>query len=235
MLRTRSECLENPLNIQFPSAAVFALLACFVAQSAVAQTRYISDELDINVRTGKTSKHRIVSVLSSGTKVTIIEQDDSGWSQVRMPNGKEGWVLTRYLSSQPVARDQLASMQRASKQKDKQLLRMQEKLDNLTRDRSELQQEKARLEAENAALEGQFNDISATAARTLEINDANRSLEVQVSELVTERDKLTYEINYHRDRRDHMIIGGLICGAGILIGLILPRLGRKKSGWGGGF
>lgn len=202
---------------------------------ASAESRYISDQLEINVRTGKTPKHRIVSVLKSGSKVTIIEQDDSGWSQIRMANGKEGWVLTRYLSRQPVARAQLAAMQREIKAKDKNLLRMQEKLDNITRERSELQQERATLEAENASLEGQLKDISGTAARTLQINALNRDLEDQVANLGADRDKLQFELDYHKARRDHLIVGGMICGVGILIGLILPRLGRRKNSWGSDF
>lgn len=75
-------------------------------------TRYISDETAITLREGKGMSAPVAALLKSGTKVELIEEDAaSGYARVRVGPGREGWVLARYLSNEPAARERLAAMQ----------------------------------------------------------------------------------------------------------------------------
>ena len=84
-------------------------LVLILAPTAYADTvRYVSDSLEIQLRSGKTFKHAILKTLPSGVQVTVTQADADGYSRVRTRDGVEGWILTRYLSSVPSARDRLA-------------------------------------------------------------------------------------------------------------------------------
>jgi SH3 domain protein len=91
---------------------VLCLLA-FAATAADAQTRYVSDRLEVTLRTGTSTQHSIVRMLPSGTRLEVLETEPaSGYARVRTADGVEGWVLSRYLMDQPAAREQLAAANR---------------------------------------------------------------------------------------------------------------------------
>lgn len=65
--------------------------------SGEAQTVYVSDEFEITLRTGPGNDHKIISMPKSGNAMEILQKGEE-WSRVRLPDGKEGWVLSRYIS-----------------------------------------------------------------------------------------------------------------------------------------
>ena len=92
-----------------------SILSLFILLTGTvqAETRYVSDRLEITMRSGTSTSHGIVRMLRSGTPVEVLENDkDSGYSRVRISSGKEGWVLTRFLMSGPAARDRLADAEK---------------------------------------------------------------------------------------------------------------------------
>ena len=69
-----------------------------------AETLYISDIIKITVRTGPGINHKIIAMIKSGERVEVLkpeesEESEKDWSLVRITNGKEGWVLSRFLKS----------------------------------------------------------------------------------------------------------------------------------------
>ena len=72
-------------------------------------TRYVSDELEITMRSGQGVKFGIRKMLTSGAKLEVLETDPAGYSKVRTEQGVDGWVLSRYLSNTPSARDRIAA------------------------------------------------------------------------------------------------------------------------------
>ena len=92
------------------SIPIVLALVLGLVSTAMAETRYVSDRLEIQMRTGKGTQFRILRMLPSGTALEILEVDqENGYSRVRTPSGVEGWVLSRYLMARPAARDQVAS------------------------------------------------------------------------------------------------------------------------------
>ena len=79
---------------------------------ASAQTNYITDNVEIMMRSGPSSKNKIIKILESGDRVTIINNDvGNGHSEVKSSSGAIGYVLTRYLSETPSARNQVKRLQ----------------------------------------------------------------------------------------------------------------------------
>jgi len=71
--------------------------------AGIAETVYVSEDFEITMRTGPGSDRKIISLVQSGKALEILEKGEE-WSMVRDHNGKEGWVLNRYLTAnQPCA------------------------------------------------------------------------------------------------------------------------------------
>lgn len=54
----------------------------------------------LNVRSVASVKGKIVAVIDSGYKVTILESLNNGWRKVLLENGQVGYVNGHYLVSQ---------------------------------------------------------------------------------------------------------------------------------------
>ena len=64
-----------------------------------AETNYIINDIKVNVRTGAGTSYNIIAMINAGVPVELVEHGDE-WSQIRLQNKREGWVLTRFLTSQ---------------------------------------------------------------------------------------------------------------------------------------
>lgn len=93
----------------------FALVLCINAPRAedkLTDVRYISDETVITLRESKSLDAPVAGLLQAGTRVELLEKDTaSGFARVRTQPGREGWVLARYLVSEPGARERLAKVE----------------------------------------------------------------------------------------------------------------------------
>jgi SH3 domain protein len=77
------------------------------ASPAFAETQYVTDQYDFNLRAGQSNRYKIIRTLPSGTPLEIIRVDSkTGYAQVRTEDGTTGYILTRYLQQEPAARNQ---------------------------------------------------------------------------------------------------------------------------------
>ena len=68
------------------------LLVMLISGTALGQTRYVSDQLEVTLRTGPSTRNAIVRILTSGAQVEVLESDaESGYSRVQAGQS-EGWV-----------------------------------------------------------------------------------------------------------------------------------------------
>ena len=89
------------MPITRPTIVFFAsFLTLLLCVSAAAETLWVKPSSEITMRRGQGTDFKIVSVIRDGTPVEPLEQQDD-WTQIRTENGKQGWVLTRYLSDKP--------------------------------------------------------------------------------------------------------------------------------------
>lgn len=205
-----------------------AILAQLLVSTAVtAESRWVSDEFEITLRTGPSTSNAIQLMIGSGTELEVLEQDaESGYTRVRTPGGTEGWVLTRYLMSEPSAREQLQSLTRQLTTATTEGTSLNSQLAAV---RSEYQTAERRiktLEDENAQLAAELAEIKRTAANVLSINDQNKELRDQLNATEIQVDTLEHE---NRDlmsqtKRYWFMSGALVLVVGIILGLWLPRI-----------
>ena len=60
---------------------------------------YINDSMKITMRTGPATDRKIIALIAVGQEVEILKAEDE-WTMVRLSNGKEGWVISRFLTDQ---------------------------------------------------------------------------------------------------------------------------------------
>ncbi len=73
---------------------------CFLLLSTVAdaETLFIHEVMKVTLRTGQGTDHKILSMIESGQMVTVLEKGEE-WTNVRLPSGKEGSLLNRFLTT----------------------------------------------------------------------------------------------------------------------------------------
>lgn len=206
-----------------------------IALTAQAETRYASDELEIALRSGTSTQHRILRMVPSGTALQVLEHDEAtGYSRVRTPSGTEGWALTRYLMTVPSARDRLAATEKKLAELELQTRERMAKLSDRDREFLNATQELSQVKDENLKLSKQLTDIQRTASSALAIDAENKDLKNRLMQMEREQETLRQENQALRDRtaRDWFMIGAGVVIVGIILGLILPRIRiRKRSSW----
>lgn len=77
---------------------IIAILLVLLPAVVHAEKRYINDLLEITLRTGQGIDHKIIEIVKSGQMVEVIKPGDQ-WTKIRRLNGTEGWVVSRFLTS----------------------------------------------------------------------------------------------------------------------------------------
>ena len=214
-------------------AAVLLLL--FVALPVAAENRWVTDDLEITMRTGKSNRNAIVRMLKAGTELEIVEVDrQAGYTLVRTGSGAEGWVLSRYLRRNPPAKIRLPDL-------ESRLQTYEADQDSLAVRVNELEEERRELtrqlrEAENTAqrVRQELEELQRVSASAVQVSAENRELsqslktgEQRITNLEEENRSLASQAN-----REWFLVGAGVLVFGVLMGLVIPRIRwRKRSSW----
>ena len=208
----------------FRLSAIGSLLLASVALAAPA---WVSDRFEITLRSGPSTSNAIERMLGSGTQLEVLESDsETGYSRVRTAGGTEGWVLSRYLMSEPSAREQLETLTSQLTNATTQGSSLNAQLQAIRGEHQAANQRIATLEREKAAVEKELEEIKRTAANVLAINEQNTALndkltaaEIRADTLEQENRELTRQTT-----RYWFITGAAVLLVGVLLGIWLPRI-----------
>jgi SH3 domain protein len=205
------------------------LLILCVAFSAHAEVRYVTDNLKITLRTGQGIDHKILAMVESGVKVEVLQGGDD-WSLIRIPDGKEGWVLTRFLTDTEPTGVALG--------------RLQTKFDSLSAQADALRQENKDLKTENEQLKNELHQKQGNLSHITQSYDELKESSTEFLDLKAAHDKATKELTDVKKKaqtleeelgsiQSHNSIRWFLSGGGVLIaGFLLgfsTRRSRKKS------
>jgi SH3 domain protein len=204
--------------------------------AATGQTLYVSDQLVITLRSGPSTQNSIITNLVSGDSVEVLETDSGdGYTQVRAESGTEGWVLTRYLIERPVAQDRLVIAERDLAEAEVQIATLDSTLESMAAELEIATRRLGEAETANSTLTIDLADIREASENVLSVRDQNESLRRRLNERDEQVEMLSIENAQLRSRatRDWFIAGGGVLIAGIVVGLIVPRLRRprRRSEW----
>ncbi|WP_089687319.1 TIGR04211 family SH3 domain-containing protein [Billgrantia gudaonensis] len=192
------------------AGAILGLCALpIAAQQDDGATHWVSEELTTWVRSGPTDGYRIVGTLTAGEPVTVLETSGD-YSRVENGDGETVWVLSEELQQEPSAQQRLPELQSRVETLEAELASINDTWENRVASMTETletrEQRIAELEERNRQLEGQEEESSAT------IRELQARLDTQEEDLL---------IRY-------FMYGGGVAGAGLLVGLIVPHLPRKR-------
>lgn len=206
---------------------ILALLgSLMLAQSAVAKTLYIHDNLRVDMRSGPGTEYRILDFLRSGTRMEQL-QESGEWIKVRIAD-KEGWVQLQYTTPELIARDQL---ERALKEIDRLKTDNKSLSEQLTSARSELATLKSNYEKVSGSttdLQKELNRVTQVHRSAITTETAYRQLQEESELLKVDMEKMKVE---NVRLREDKLAEGIKWGAGaVLLGVILAWLISKSSG-----
>jgi SH3 domain protein len=216
---------------------VFILASCFLmlTGTAFAETQYVSDTLEITMRSGKGTNFGITRMLRSGTPVEVLATDKkSGYTQVRTKSGKEGWVLSRFLMNGRAARERLATAEKNLAELELENRKLTTAMATLTEEKSGLETNLQELEGQSRGVNQELSEIKRTASSALAIDSENKELKGRMVSLERQLQTVQQENEALKDRtaRDWFMVGAAVILLGIIVGLIIPKIRfRKKSSW----
>ncbi|AXR05318.1 TIGR04211 family SH3 domain-containing protein [Salinimonas sediminis] len=165
-------------------------------------SHYIRDDLFVFIHTGPGRNYRILGSIEAGTPITILKNDrDAEFMQIRdHVEDRTGWVESKYVSDQ---------MSRA------------EQLPIISQKLADSQASQQGLQSENGRLKRQLSEARQELS----------TLSSQTDEQSREIKKLSTQLD--NQEKDEMIKwftrGGMVAGAGILLGVILTYLPKKRG------
>jgi len=185
-----------------------------MVQAQQEATHWVSDDLSTFVRSGPTDGYRIVGTLSAGDPVTALETSGE-YTQVRAESGDVVWIRSDKLQTQrsldvrfPLLQEKVETLsdelESASDEWAGRVAAMTETL-------KVRQARIAELEQRNATLDSHFTEARQT------IRALQARLETQEQDLLMR----------------YFMYGGGVAGAGLVIGLLVPHLPkrRKRDRW----
>ena len=197
---------------------------------AVGQTTaYVTDELEITMRSGEGNEYRIIRLLTSGTQLEVLERGEA-WSRVRA-GGDTGWVRSVYLQAEPVAINRLDAAISEAEQLREENRELTAALEDAERSVAELGDTSATLQDENQRMQQRLQE----AGEGLQLADENQVLRKQVVDLERAVQDLTRENERmaDRERQDWFIAGAGVIVVGMIIGILVTRIRwRRRSSWG---
>lgn len=212
------------MNTIFRVALVFSVLVAAIASAAPA---WVTDQFEITLRSGPSTSNAIQLMIDSGLRLEVLERDSaSGYSRVRTPGGTEGWVLNRYLMSEPSAREQLEKLTSQLTTAASRGSSLDTQIKAITAKYDSANELIKKLEAEKSAVEAELSEIRRTAASVLAINNQNKSLMDQLAAAQIRADTLEQENRRlsSQTTRYWFMAGALVLLIGVLLGIWLPRV-----------
>ncbi|MFP2768708.1 TIGR04211 family SH3 domain-containing protein [Oceanisphaera sp. KMM 10153] len=199
---------------------LLVVLLCYLPWIGVAEAanRYISDNVYTYLHTGPSNQFRILGTVNAGELVEQLEHNaETNYVQIRDADGRTGWVNGEFVQAEESFRSRLPSLEEDLTNTKKLLASVDERHELDIQDKTtRLQQQ----EQELSLVHDQLNELRRQHARLEAENQ-------RLSSLMDDKE--------HKMRLDWLLNGGLVAGAGVLFGILLPmvplRRRRNQGRW----
>jgi SH3 domain protein len=210
---------------------IFAVIFVFVFAGIVyAETMYVKDVLRLPLRTGQSTEYKIIAVIESGLQVEVLQAQEE-WTQVRLPNEKEGWVQSRYLTPQPTSKIRLEQLEIKHKNLTAQGAALLEENTNLKQEKKKLSAELADNQKALAKISKDFESLKADSAEFLNLKAKYDATAAELAEKSKKLSTLEEELsklelyNYIK----WFLAGSGVLLVGFIVGFSAKRQRRRPS------
>ena len=225
---------------------VFLFTFLFIHTVAAAETLYVSDQLLITFRQGKSTEHKILKTLKTGAPLEILEREEGdNYVKVRLQSGEEGYVLRQYLTNDIPKSILISRLEKQLEKIHQQLVQAKAKRAETSQELNTAKEKQTRKEGELTGSINELNQLLATARKELqEVTVKHNTLldnSGKVVEITNDRDrlkktneKLSSKVQSLTAENSELLRTGMIkwflAGGGVLFfGWIIGRISRKKQ------
>ena len=201
------------------------ILLVFVTASVQARSMYVSEIVEITLRTGPGIDHKVIAMVKSGQTLVVLEPG-SEWTKVRLSNEKEGYMLSRFLTEKKP--NELLLDELKEKHKD-----LESKLNTIREESSKQKNQNESLLSELAAKEEQLSGLTvsydALKADSAEFLNLKTDYQKTVAQLTEQTQKAeAFEEAYTKIQK-RQIFRWALTGAGILLVGFLIGMSSKRQ------
>jgi len=213
------------------------LLIC--SHPVFAKTIYITDKLEVQLKANEREDSETLETVSSGTPLKFIVRRNSGYTKVKMSDGRYAFVLTnKIMHDKPQAFILKKTLTELAKVKEENTLITAE-LETLKGDSNSSATVTENLTKEREQLRSELAEIRYTAANAIKLKNQRDKLQedfIQVNKTL-EQIKLEKKTLETSANQDWFLYGGILSIFGVLLGFILPKLSwrRKAHNWDASF
>lgn len=219
-------------TLAFIPVLLLGLTAPAIQAETAGSTRYVTDSIDIPLRSGGSHKHRIKRMLPSGTAVKLLEVDKSGWAKIEYKN-TTGWMPSSVLEGQPIARERLAQQIQKTTALEGKYNSLQKELTTLKARHDETNSELETTKQEKYELTQELDHLKAVSGNAMALDKQNQEMKSRLSRLEDENAIMREQIEQSEEaiKRQWFLTGGGVLLLGLLLGRFF-RLPQKRKKWG---
>ncbi|HCL68338.1 MAG TPA: TIGR04211 family SH3 domain-containing protein [Gammaproteobacteria bacterium] len=197
---------------------------------AFAETAYITERLEVPVRSGETRDHRIIRYLQAGSQIEVLKTYGTGYSQIKDERGREGFVLGRYIVDQAPSFVIAGRLEAQIAEQKKTIKRLRQDVNALTAQNKSAGTTVKKIKEQLAQKEAEFNQFVATAGDSITLRERLLTLETERQVLLSNNETLRAEKLAVGDdsSKTWFALGALTLAIGWLVGLLMPRVRKSR-------
>ncbi len=197
--------------------------------SAQASSLYVAPSSEVPLRTGKSNAKKIIAVLSDGTQVDLLQEEDA-WALVRTARGKEGWILRRYLTESPPPRMQVASLKKKNQALRERYQKLKAEMEQLSASGSDYRKQLAKCVSERDTIKAKYESLRQDAANVIQTRKMLAETQKKLSQANALLISLKQKVNNMEANSNvkWFLAGGGVLLVGWLLGLFSGRRRKRK-------
>ena len=205
-------------------------LVASVPLVAYAETAYITEKLEVPVRSGESREYRIIRYLQAGTRVEMIQTYESGYTKIRDERGREGFVLGRYLVDRAPSFVIAGRLEAEVAKQRETIKRLEQDIEALTAQNKSSNESIRMTKDQLAEKEVELKEFLATAGDSITLRNRLVALETERQVLLTDNETLRAEKLAARDDsfKSWFALGAITLAVGWFVGLLMPRVRRSR-------
>ena len=207
-------------------ALTFILIAFKVSAESFV---YITDQIDIPIRSDQNFGNNIIRVLPSGTELSLLQSTEDGWAQIQFDD-TIGWIKSFYLSKDPAAREELKKLTRTSNTNKLLISKLASEKEVLENELSLLKQENTDLSIQSSKSQAEKEHIEQIYQDALKLEHENEKHIQEKLQLKVELQLADNNTQIQKDTssRNWFIVGAIVLFFGMIIGFIVPGILNRK-------
>lgn len=220
------------MKFRVRNLSLTALLIFLLVSPALAETRYVVDQLVVNLRDSKGNQYKTLKNLKTGTPLEILEEDNT-FVKARVKSGEEGYILRQYVTKKTPGPIIIAKLEREQARLKKELEQLKKssasqiELKNSAEDElTELDKALKQSQQEMKLLAEKYENLRFKSEHIVQLAEERDMLD-------TEHEKLSVEVQELRKENEGFqrssAIRWFLAGGGVfLFGWLIGKISRKN-------